>query len=393
MNPASSILWIGRMRFFTTLRIREAELAQGVARRARIIALDRSETRGWEEPHLSSKLRLRWEMARGGWARWEDGGIARFRMPVMVGTGPLTNRFAAWLNERRISLAVDRFGCGTVFHSNPFLFLPPESGRRSYRVHFDLVDNFFDGWPDSFVGRSRKRFLGDAMLRADSLSAISHCLCDRVEEFIGRRPEYVPNGVALDEIKAWAPERAAAARARHSLQGKMALAYIGNHIADFDGTEMLVEAFLRARNTRPDLALLLIGPGSDRVPRARGIGLDQGVHVVGPVRTEEIWDYFHAADLGLLPFVLEPGTHHSLPLKVLEFGAAGKPLLATPLHELKRLALPHVRFAPHDAEAWSRALLYDGTYKQPDRALLESALRLFSWDAATDALMNAMGLS
>ena len=120
--------------------------------------------------------------------------------------------------------------------------------------------------------------------------------------------------------------------------------------------------------------------------------MEQGVHVVGPVRTEEVWDYFHAADLGLLPFVLEPGTHHSLPLKVLEFGAAGKPLLATPLHELKRLAFPHVRFAPYDAEAWSRALLDDGTYRQPDRALLESALRLFSWNAATDALMKAMGL-
>jgi len=177
------------------------------------------------------------------------------------------------------------------------------------------------------------------------------------------------------------------------LQGKVALAYIGNHIADFDGTEMLVEAFLRARRTRPDLALLLIGPGSDRVPRARGIGLDQGVHVVGPVRTEEVWDYFHAADLGLLPFILEPGTHHCLPLKVLEFGAAGKPLLATPLHELQRLDFPHVRFAPYDAEAWSRALLDEITYAQPDGARLEAALRQFSWDAASVALMKAMGLS
>lgn len=392
MNPVSSVLWIARMRFLKDLRIREVELARGVSRRARVIALDRSETTGWDRPELSSKLRMRWEMLRGGWARWDSDGFARFRMPVVVATGPIMNRAAAWLNERRIVQALERFGCGTVFHSNPFLFLPPAAGSRSYRVHFDLVDNFFDGWPDSRVGLSRKRFLRDAMLRADSLSAISHCLCDRVEEFIGRRPAYVPNGAALEEIKAWPPERSAAVRARHALQGKLALAYIGNHVEDYDGTEMLVEAFLRARDTRPELALLLIGPGADRVPRARNLGISQGVHVIGPVPTDEVWDYFQAADLGLLAFLLEPATHHSMPLKVLEFGAAGKPVLATPLHELKRLNLPHVRFATYDSEAWRRALLDDATYAKPDRALLDASLRDFSWDLATEALLKVMGL-
>ena len=380
------------MRFFNELRIREVELAQRVARRAAVIALDRSETTGWEGPRLSS-LRFRFQMARGGWARWESGQLSRFRMPVAVATGPVLNRLAARINERRIVKALERYGCDAVFHSHPFLFLPPESRRRSYRAHFDLVDNFFDGWPDSIVGRSRKRFLGDVMLRVDSLSAISHCLCDRVEEVFGRRPAYVPNGAALDEIRAWPTARAEQVRVRHRLEGKVVLAYIGNHIADFDGTEMLVEAFLMARRSRPELALLLVGPGSDRVPRAKRLDTAQGIHVVGPVPTDEIWDYFHAADLGLLPFKLELGTHHSLPLKVLEFGAAGKPMLATPLEELKRLALPHLRYVPYDSDAWQQALRDESTYRIPDAGRLEESLRPFSWSAATDALMRTMGIA
>jgi len=392
MNPASSILWVARMRYFHNLRIREFELARRVARSAKVFALDRSDARGWDEPRLSSKVKLRWDMARGGWARWDDGDVARFRMPVIVGTGPVTNRVAAWINERRVVEATRRFGCGTVFLSHPFFFLPPERSHRDYRVHFDLVDNFFDGWPDTVTGLSRKRFMRELMLRADTLSAISHCLIDRVEEFIGRRPIYVPNGAALDESAAWPAVRVAAVRARYNLEGRRALAYIGNHIAGFDGTEMLVEAFLKARASRPDLALLLIGPGSERVPQARRLDAADGVHVVGPVPTREIWDYFHAADLGLLPFILEPGTHHCLPLKVLEFGAAGKPVLATPLHELQRLALPHIRFARHDSEAWSRALADDATYARPDPVKLKEALRPFSWDAATRALLEGMGL-
>ncbi|HEY3175478.1 MAG TPA: glycosyltransferase family 4 protein [Candidatus Polarisedimenticolia bacterium] len=392
MNPRSSILWLARMRFFDNLRIREFELARRVARTATVIALDRSDARGWDDPHLMSKIILRWDMARGGWGRWDGGEVARFRMPVMVGTGPLTNRIASWINERRVREALDKFGCGTVFHSHPLLFLPPERGRRAYRVHFDLVDNFFDGWPDSTTGRSRKHFIREAMLRADSLSTVSHSLCDRVEEFIGRRPVYIPNGAAVEQIKAWPAERAAAVRARHGLVGRRVLAYIGNHIADFDGTEMLVEAFLQARESNPDLALLLIGPGSERVPRARRLGVAEGVYVIGPVPTGEIWDYFHAADLGLLPFILAPVTHHCLPLKVLEFGASGKPVLATPLHELQRLALPHIRFAEYDSAAWRRALLDDATYAPPDPLALEKSLLPFSWDAATAALLKVMGL-
>src|SRR4030095_8202296 len=108
--------------------------------------------------------------------------------------------------------------------SHPFNFLPPVPGRRSYRVHFDLVDNFFDSWPDSITGLSRKRFMREAMLRADSLSAVSNTLCDRVEEFIGRRPTYVPNGAALEEIRAWPRQRAAAVRDRLGLTGRRALA-------------------------------------------------------------------------------------------------------------------------------------------------------------------------
>ncbi|MGH9869780.1 MAG: glycosyltransferase family 4 protein [Candidatus Polarisedimenticolia bacterium] len=387
-----SILWVARMRFLKDLRIREVELARGLASRADIVALDRSETAGWGESSTLSKLRLRWQMARGGWASWTENSIRHFRMPVVVGTGPVTNRAAAWINERRIGMALDRFQCTMVFHSNPFLFLPPPAAGRRYRVHFDLVDNFFDGWKDSLVGRSRKRFLKDAVLRADSLSAISHSLCDRMEEFAGRRPAYVPNGAAVDEIERWPVARVQEARARHRLEGKTALAYIGNHVDEFDGTEMLVEAFQAARRHRPDLELLLVGPGSERVPRARGLGLAEGVHVVGPVPTTEVWDYFHAADLGLLPFILEPGTHDCLPLKVLEFAAAGKPMLATPLRELIRLDLPHMRFAPYDSAAWSSALQDPATYAHPDRGALKAAMRPFSWQAASEALARVMGL-
>jgi hypothetical protein len=200
----------------------------------------------------------------------------------------------------------------------------------------------------------------------------------------------VPNGASVDQIRAWPAQRARDVRSCLGLDGRRVLAYIGNHVADFDGTEMLMDGFLKARAVRKDLSLVLVGRGADRVPRARGLGEADGVHAVGPVPVSEVWDYFHAADLGLLPFILEPGTHQCLPLKVLEFAAAGKPMLASPLHELQRLRLPHLRYAPHDSDAWCRSLLDEATYIPPDRAEMEAALRPFSWEAASRALIEAM---
>ncbi|MBI3447362.1 MAG: hypothetical protein HY049_00370 [Acidobacteria bacterium] len=200
------------MRFFPDLRIREVELMSRVARRRKVYALDRSDPEGWDRSNTLSKLKLRWDLARRGWSVDPNGPVTRFRMPVYAATGPILSRLAARANERGILKALDRFGCDTVFHSHPFFFLPPTPGSRAYRAHFDLVDNFIDEFGDSRVGRSRRRFLLDALLAADSLSAVSPRLCDRVEELTGRRPVYVPNGAELDEIRAWPAWRAGKVR-------------------------------------------------------------------------------------------------------------------------------------------------------------------------------------
>jgi glycosyltransferase involved in cell wall biosynthesis len=387
-----SVLWIGRMIFSPVVRIREPELLDHVAGHARVFALDRSDAPDWGREGLKAKLRLRYTLAATPWTTFDAGTHTRFRMPLAMATDPILGPLAAVINERNVRRALERFGCDVVFHSSPTFFMPDRPGRRSYRYHFDLVDNFFDGYPDTPTGRWRRGFLRELMLRADSLSTISHRLCDRVEEFTGRRPAYIPNGVDLDRLRAWPAARAEAVRQRHGLIGRRVLVYVGNHMASFDGMEMLMDAFTAARRERPELELVIVGPGGARVPAARGLGAGEGVHVVGPVPAAEVWDYFRAADLGLLPFVIEPGTHDCLPLKVLEFGGAGRPMLATPLAELERLALPHVRFAPYDSEAWKQALLDESTYAPPGAAALEQAMRPFTWAQAADDLMKAMGL-
>ncbi|HKY34257.1 MAG TPA: glycosyltransferase family 4 protein [Candidatus Polarisedimenticolia bacterium] len=388
MTEPEAILWIGRMRFSPVIRIREVELARVIARSRRVVALDRSDA-PWDDPSPYGRIRHRLALASGGWKTLPGDGVERFRMPVWMSNRSPGDRLAARLNERGVRRALAWFGCRRVFHSSPGFFLPPEK-ERGYRCHFDLVDNYLDHFPDTRYGRARRTFLLDQLARADSLSTISHHLCTRIEQELGRRPAYVPNGAAIEAIASWPGERVQRLRARPGFAGRRLLVYVGNHMASFDGMEMLLDGFLAARRRLPELALLIVGPGAARVTAPRGLGPGDGVHAIGPVPADEVWDYFHAADLGLLPFVVEPGTDACLPLKVLEFGAAGRPMLASPLAELRRLALPHVRYAPHEAGAWGAALADEATYIPPDPATLAEAMRPFSWERAAAALIEAM---
>src|SRR5437867_7231610 len=127
-RKTGSILWIGRMRFFNDLRIRETELLLRISRGRKVFALDRSDATGWHTRRLVEKLRLRAGMALCGWDEIEVGNITHFRMPIAVATGPVMNRVVSVLNERMIEAALERFGCDTVFHSNQFLFMPGAQG-------------------------------------------------------------------------------------------------------------------------------------------------------------------------------------------------------------------------------------------------------------------------
>lgn len=387
-QPAKAILWIARMLYATNIRLRELEFAKRLCKRAPIFLLDRHEAVSPQDNSLAAKLRLRWRLRGGGFGVLERGPITRFRMPVTAATGPVLNRVAARNNEARIGRAMREFGCDRVFHSCQFFFLPPE--KRSYRYHFDLVDNFFGEWPDTVVGRSRKEFLRDAMKRADTLSTMSHTMCDKAEAFCGRRPMYLPNSADVEGIAAWPRQRADDLRQRKGLVARRLVGFIGNHTMHFDGMEMLLDAWVPAHRADPRLALMIVGPGSDKLTKARGLGVEQGIHVVGPVPASEVWDYFLACDLGVHTYQPNPITNDATPLNVVEFGASGKPMLGVNLTELSRIQLPHMRLLPYDAQAWTRAFLDDASFAPPDQRKLAEAMRTFSWEANSEKLASAM---
>lgn len=388
----SAVLWVGRMLFAPDLRVREIEIARRVAEHVPVFALDRSEAVNTSDNSFGARLAMRRRLAFGATAVLEEGRVTRFAMPVWAATGPVFNRLAAWRNNRRIAAMAEKFGCTHVFHGNPFFFLPPKPEHRKYRVHFDVIDNFYDEWHGGLVAHSRRKFLQDAMGRADTLSACSHSLCEYAERLTGRQAAYAPNGAARANLLNCPPERGRQVRDKLGLGGKFVVGFIGNHRMAFDGMEMLLDAWLNARAARPDLALLIVGPGSDRVAGPRRLGPAEGVHCLGPVKPEEVAAYIQACDAGVHPYVPRPVTEDATPLNVVEFSTCGKPMLCSPLRELKRLAWPNLTFAAHNADEWGRALANPATFAKFDPADLSSRLHVFDWDQTAEVVRKEMGL-
>ncbi|PWW02768.1 GT2 family glycosyltransferase [Paenibacillus cellulosilyticus] len=106
---------------------------------------------------------------------------------------------------------------------------------------------------------------------------------------------------------------------------------IGYHgaIAQWFDSELI--SFLASRH--PDWEFVLIGHNYSLDQRQ----YDDHVHFVGELPYSELPSYLHGFDVCVIPFLLNPLTLATNPVKVYEYLAAGKPVIATRLPELEAM--------------------------------------------------------
>lgn len=103
---------------------------------------------------------------------------------------------------------------------------------------------------------------------------------------------------------------------------------------------------------------LLVG-GRDIEARIRGTRPleDELFRFTGPLPFSEIPDLYAASDVGMYPADETEYFHSACPIKVIEYAAAGKPVVAPQLQELMRLPLANVILAEPEPVPFARALL------------------------------------
>lgn len=223
----------------------------------------------------------------------------------------------------------------------------------SARTIYDWIDDFevfpFD---HAFLEKNHERALREATLVV-SVARRLHNQATAV------RPDalYLPNGVEYEHFagQSTLPERDETddidgSWRNYALGGKPIAGYYGA-IAEWFDYE-LMEAVARLR---PDWNFLLIGPMHDSSLRERGQRMLKcpNIRWIGQREYGQLPGYLRLFDIAMIPFVINNITLVTSPLKLYEYFAGGKPVVATPMPECQAFSEVHIgRTAPE----FSRAL-------------------------------------
>jgi glycosyltransferase involved in cell wall biosynthesis len=254
------------------------------------------------------------------------------------------------LRARRMDAVLERYS----LESGPALAAAHDFGIPFLlEVNAPLVDEAvrFRGLTDPEPLRERERRL---LRSADTVIVVSEAL-RRHAVANGAAPERVcviPNGV---DQEIFDRSDGKAIRRRLNLEGQVVVGFVGS-LKPWHGVRELIEAFIRLPRST---ALLLVGDGPERPEIAAAVEaakVSDRVRMIGRIAHAEVPSYLDAMDIGVAPYRWQPAFYFS-PLKVVEYLAAGLPVVASAQGELGDLIGPAgVVVTPGSIEALAEAL-------------------------------------
>lgn len=125
---------------------------------------------------------------------------------------------------------------------------------------------------------------------------------------------------------------------RYTISSKFTLLYIGR-LADKKGISYLIEAMPTIIKHINDVCLIICGDGhllGELIQIVKKLNLERYVTFTGFVSNDIKLDYISIADIVIVPsLVLDTGETEGLPVVILEYLAAGKPIIATNVSGIK----------------------------------------------------------
>lgn len=227
------------------------------------------------------------------------------------------------------------------------------------------------------------------LARADAIVVETSGLAARLEErgALRSRLFVVPNSVPDTRV-------VDAPRVRHA--GPVVIGWIGHLMAWHADALMILAEVARLVVGEADVRFLVLGdgPGLDEVRgRVHALGLDARFEFSGSVPYADVPKALEAVDVGVIPDVFD----YAFPVKLVEFGAAGIPVVMQRSASLDALLEPGVEYLPfdrNDLDGLRTALLRivrDDEVRVSLAAALHRAVReRFTWSVTADKLQEVV---
>ncbi len=172
---------------------------------------------------------------------------------------------------------------------------------------------------------------------ADRLVAVS----DAVAEWLAARGvapgrvTVLANGV---DVARFATADGSALRTQHGLDGSPTVGFVGS-LKAWHGTADLVRAVARLRSAGRPVRLVVVGDGPERPALnqlAHDLGLGEALVFAGAVPHEAIPGWLAALDVAVAPYPADGNAYFS-PLKLFEYMAAGRPVVAAAVGQVPQV--------------------------------------------------------
>ncbi len=188
-------------------------------------------------------------------------------------------------------------------------------------------------------------------------------------------------------------------RAKYQLNGEPTAVFVGTFRL-WHGLDLVIEAFKKAAKKDDSFRLLLIGDGPqyDEIQKLVGeYGLTDKVVFTGKVKHEDVAPIMKLAQVALVNPRLSPASAAQSPLKLFEYMAGGKAVIAPDVPNIQKIMthgehglLIPPNDADHLAEAMYTLLSDQATSQKMGNVAQEKALAEFSWDKTVERIEDIM---
>ncbi len=221
-------------------------------------------------------------------------------------------------------------------------------------------------------------------LRSDGVISISRVLENRAVKLgiASQALICIPTGAALDRIR---PEDQPAARASLDIPSdRKLLGFIGIGQGD-------LEIVMDVLRQLPEVGFMLIGPRNPKTyALAKSYGVEERLRQTDRIPDEEVSRYLACADVMCLPMTDRLANWGRLPNKFLDYLASGRPVVASPIGDIKTIMEEHevgILAGESEFPAAIRCLLENRElWKRCATNARRTAETVFNWDTLSEQL-------